>query len=318
MKKLASLLAMVMAFSFAFNIPDTEAKRFGGGKDMGRSFKTAPAPSSQQATPQQNSAERQQTPNQQTQRNNNRKGMLGGLLGGLLAGGLIASLLGGGAFGGIQMMDILILGLLAFVLFKVFRSMGRARAMAGNHSTDNHRFGQTAGGQRQNDPREQLRELFGNNQPTESDSRDAGFDSAPSGSGPEQGFGASDVPMNVPADFNLDSFLNGARDHFRTIQDAWNKSDFKTMQEYLAPELLAQIRPVREQLQGDQHTEVMFVDAEMVRADHNDRVAQVSIQFTGKCRDTAEGTEEDITDIWHLERDLARPDAPWLIIGIES
>jgi predicted lipid-binding transport protein (Tim44 family) len=31
-----------------------------------------------------------------------------------------------------------------------------------------------------------------------------------------------------------------------------------------------------------------------------------------------EGLEEDITDVWHLERDLTQPNAPWLIIGIQA
>ena len=318
MKKLASLMAMLMVFSLAFTAPEAEARRFGSGKSMGRSFKTAPAPKGQPAF-QQNRTDRQQQNATRNQQNNSRKGMLGGLLGGLLAGGLIASLLGGGAFGGIQMMDILILGLLAFVLFKVFRSMNRAKAMAGNHSGAS-RHDQPFGQGNQN-YRDQLQGLFSNDTPAES--RDAGFNDTPSGSedsGSEAqaGFGASDVPMNVPSDFNLNAFLNGARDHYRTLQEAWNRSDFRTMQEYLDPELFKQMKPVREQLQGDQHTEVMFVDAEMVRADYTATVAQISIRFTGKYRDTVEGMEEDITDIWHLERDLTRQNAPWRIIGIES
>ncbi|MCW7551322.1 Tim44-like domain-containing protein [Endozoicomonas gorgoniicola] len=320
MKKLASLMAMLMVFSLAFTAPEAEAKRFGGGKSFGRSFKTAPAP--KKPAFQQNRADRQQQNTNSTQQKNSRKGMLGGLLGGLLAGGLIASLLGGGAFGGIGIMDILILGLLAFVLFKVFRSMNRAKAMAGNHSGASRQdqpFGQST-----QNYRDQLQDLF--NKDTPAESRDAGFNDAPSspvpsgGANPEAqtGFGASDVPMNVPSDFNLNAFLNGARDHYRTLQEAWNRSDFRTMQEYLDPELFKQMKPVREQLQGDQHTEVMFVDAEMVRADYTATVAQISIRFTGKYRDTVEGMEEDITDIWHLERDLTRQNAPWRIIGIES
>lgn len=311
-------MAMLMVFSLAFTAPEAEARRFGGGKSMGRSFKTAPAPKRQPAF-QQNRADRQQQNANRNQQNNSRKGMFGGLLGGLLAGGLIASLLGGGAFGGIQMMDILILGLLAFVLFKVFRSMNRAKAMAGNHSGASRR--DQSFGQGNQNYRDQLQDLFSNETPAES--RDAGFNDTPSGpegSGSEAqtGFGASDVPMNVPSDFNLNAFLNGARDHYRTLQEAWNRSDFKTMQEYLDPELFKQMKPVREQLQGDQHTEVMFVDAEMVRADYTATVAQISIRFTGKYRDTVESVEEDITDIWHLERDLTRENAPWRIIGIES
>ncbi|AMO55396.1 hypothetical protein GZ77_10430 [Endozoicomonas montiporae] len=323
MKKLASLMAMLMVFSLAFTVPEAEARRFGGGKSMGRSFKTAPAPKRQPAY-QQNRTDRQQNATR-NQQNNSRRGMFGGLLGGLLAGGLIASLLGGGAFAGLKMMDILIMGLLAFVLFRVFRSMNRAKAMAGNHSHASQADRQS--GQNSQNYREQLQDLF--NQDTQTQSRDAGFENdgfknteRSSDPAPQSGFGVSDVPMdvpmNVPSDFNLNAFLNGARDHYRALQEAWNKSDFKTMQEYLDPALFEQMKPVREQLQGDQHTEVMFVDAEMVRADYTAQVAQISIRFTGKYRDTVEGVEEDITDIWHLERDLTRPNAPWLIIGIES
>ena len=62
----------------------------------------------------------------------------------------------------------------------------------------------------------------------------------------------------------------------------------------------------------------MFVDAEIVRADYDASKAQLGLQFSGRYRDTVEGVEEDITDIWHLERDLTTPNAPWLIVGIQN
>ncbi|MGB0361384.1 MAG: Tim44 domain-containing protein, partial [Endozoicomonas sp.] len=282
---------------------------FGGGKSIGRSFKTAPAPKKGSAY-QQNQSNKQTTSNKGS---SSRKGMLGGMLGGLLAGGLIASLLSGGGFGGaggIQMMDILILALLAFVLFKVFRSMNRAKSTAGNHSGGTY--------DQQSSPKDALQDLFRKETPAQqphSGFDDAQFDSAPA---TQSGFGTSDVPMNVPADFNLNEFLNGARDHYRSLQEAWNKNDFTTMAEYLSPELFEQMKSIRKQLQGDQYTEVMFVDAEMVRADYNNQFAQISLRFTGKYRDTVEGLEADITDIWHLERNLDQQGSPWLIVGIES
>ncbi|MGI9275108.1 MAG: Tim44 domain-containing protein [Endozoicomonas sp.] len=314
MKRLAPLMAVVLAFSFTFNVPDAEARKFGGGK-FGRSFNTAPAPQRAPAF-QRNQAERQQAAGQ-TQRSS-RKGMLGGMLGGLLAGGLIASLLGGGAFGGIQMMDIIILGLLAFVLFRIFRGMNRPRAMAGNHRQDTS-FGQQAGPDRR--PPD-LSELFGkrseNNYERQNIDQDAGFDQSSEVSPSQGGFTDSDVPFNLPADFNLNTFMNGARDHYRTVQEGWNKNNMEVMREYLHPELFEQMKAVRAKLEGEQHTEVMFVDAEMVRADYTSKVAQISVKFSGKYRDMVEGVEEDINDIWHLERDLTLPDTPWLIVGIEG
>lgn len=62
----------------------------------------------------------------------------------------------------------------------------------------------------------------------------------------------------------------------------------------------------------------MYVDAEIVRADHDQNRAHISLKFSGRYRDVSESVEEDITDVWHLERDLSHNNAPWLIVGIES
>lgn len=310
MKRFASLLAIFMAFSFVFNVPVADAKKFGGGKSFGRSYKTAPAPKQPAAAPQSN---KQQT----AQNGSSRKGMLGGLLGGLLAGGLIASLLGGGAFSGIQFMDILLIGLLAFILFKVFRSMTRAKAMAAGHGNAAH-FDQGFGNNNAQQP-PSLGELFGkgNDVQQREMSQDAGFGQASSSSA-QSGFSPSDVPMNLPQGFNLNAFMNGARDHYRTLQEAWNKNDLETMREYLDPGLFAEMKAERAGLSGEQHTEVMFVDAELARADYTSAVAEISVRFTGKYRDTVENVEADITDIWHLQRDLTSENSPWLIVGIEG
>ncbi len=138
------------------------------------------------------------------------------------------------------------------------------------------------------------------------------------GSGVGGGFAASTVPFNLPAGFDMNGFLAGARDHYRTLQEAWNKNDLAKIQEYVTPSLYNDLREERATLPGDQHTEVLFVDAELVRADHTASESELSIKFTGRYRDTTEGVEEPITDIWHLRRDLTHPDAPWLIEGIEG
>ncbi|MCV5871022.1 hypothetical protein OFN61_37820, partial [Escherichia coli] len=67
------------------------------------------------------------------------------------------------------------------------------------------------------------------------------------------------------------------------------------------------LKAERAKLDGEQHTDVMYVDAEIVRADYDANKAQLSLQFSGRYRDTVEGVEEEIEDIWHLERDLTAP-----------
>lgn len=286
MKRIFTIFALILTVSFA--APHVEAKKFGGGKSFGKSFKTAPVKKQQ---PQQTDTLKQQpTANQPAK--SSKKGLMGGLLGGLLAGGLLAAFFGG-AFDGIQFMDILIIGLLVFVVFKIFK------ALRGSKSTPMGHREAYAG----NSPQQQQAQQF-------RQQANAGQESYVSTD--------SEVPFNLPPGFNMNAFLNGSREHYRTIQGAWNHNELGKIREYVSPALFDDLAAERAKLDGEQHTEVMYVDAELVRADYNASMAQLSIQFSGRYKDRAEGVEEEITDVWHLERDLTKPNAPWLIVGIQA
>lgn len=302
MKRFFSLIAIMMV-SVAVT-PIAEAKKFGGGKSFGKSFKTAPAPKQQQ---QNTNSIKQDQAGKTNAAGSSKKGLIGGLLGGLLAGGLLAAFFGG-AFEGIQFMDILIMGLIAFLAFKFLRGMLGAK----QGSMNQQRGQQPAfGGMGQNkfeQPQQQPNvHNFEQAQP-QSQGTAGGF-----------GFGAqSDVPHNYPPGFDQAAFINGSREHYRTLQGAWNHNELNTIEEYVSPSLFEDLKAERNKLEGEQHTDVMYVDAEIVRADHDGSKAQLSLQFSGRYRDSVEGIEEDITDIWHLERDLTAPNAPWLIVGIQG
>ncbi|OOF27905.1 preprotein translocase subunit Tim44 [Salinivibrio proteolyticus] len=287
MKKLLSVAALM--FVFVVSAPYAEAKRFGGGKSFGKSFKTAPAP--KQKTTDTNTIKQSPT------KSSSKKGLMGGLLGSLLAGGLLAAFFGG-AFEGIQFMDILILGLIAYLIMKFLRGMTQAKASA-------QAQGPAYAGQNKGYYHEQP-SAFRNNA-TDTSATSGGF-----------GETQTDVPFNFPPQFDMQSFLSGAREHYRILQGAWNHNELEKIQEYVTPALYNDLAAERARLGGEQHTEVMYVDAEIVRADYDSRTAQLSLKFTGRYCDRVEGVEEDISDIWHLERDLTQSNAPWLIVGIQS
>ncbi|HHF2877543.1 TPA: Tim44 domain-containing protein [Vibrio diabolicus] len=290
MKRLFSIVALLM-FTVAVT-PIAEAKKFGGSKSFGKSYKTAPAPKQQQ----QNT---NTVGKDQTAKSSSKKGLMGGLLGGLLAGGLLAAFFGG-AFEGIQFMDILIIGLIAFVIFKLMRGMLGAKQGSMNQHRQQPAFGGNASKFEQ--PNMQNFEQQPN-------TNNGGFG----------GFGAqTDVPHNYPPGFDQAAFINGSREHYRILQGAWNQNQLETIEEYVSPSLFEDLKAERAKLDGDQHTDVMYVDAEIVRADYDANKAQLSLQFSGRYRDTVEGVEEEIEDIWHLERDLTVPNAPWLIVGIQG
>lgn len=288
MKRIFSIVALLM-FTVAVT-PIAEAKKFGGGKSFGKSYKTAPAPKQQQ----QNT---NTIGKDQTAKPSSKKGLMGGLLGGLLAGGLLAAFFGG-AFEGIQFMDILIIGLIAFLIFKLMRGMLGAK----QGSMNQHRH----------------QPAFGGNSSKFEQPNTQNFEQQPNAGG-FGGFGAqTEIPHNYPPGFDQAGFVNGAREHYRILQGAWNHNQLDTIEEYVSPSLLDDLKAERAKLDGEQHTDVMYVDAEIVRADYNANKAELSLQFSGRYRDAVEGIEEDITDIWHLERDLTVPNAPWLIVGIQG
>ncbi|WP_394247412.1 Tim44 domain-containing protein [Vibrio profundi] len=298
MKRFFSLVAILMV-SVAVT-PIAEAKKFGGGKSFGKSFKTAPAPKQQQ---QNTNTIKQDQAGKTGAKSSSKKGLMGGLLGGLLAGGLLAAFFGG-AFEGIQFMDILIMGLIAFFAFKFLRKMLGAK----HGSMNQHQQQPAFGGMNQN--------KF--EQPQQNNANVHNFEQ----SGNAGGFGGfnaqSEIPHNYPPGFDQAAFINGSREHYRTIQGAWNHNELSTIEEYVSPSLFEDLKAERAKLDGEQHTDVMYVDAEIVRADYDATKAQLSLQFSGRYRDAAEDVEENIEDIWHLERDLTEPNAPWLIVGIQG
>ena len=122
---LSIFMALCISLTFAL---DAHAKRFGGGK----SFGSAPSHQTRQA-PQQTQAAPSRAGKQAAAAPSGASRWLGPLAG-LAAGGLLASMFMGDGFEGIQFMDILIFGLIAFLLFRFLAARRRQQqpAMAGH------------------------------------------------------------------------------------------------------------------------------------------------------------------------------------------
>ena len=273
-----SLISLLFATSF-----DAEARKKFGKKKSGKTHSTS-------TTQQKKQVDTKSLP-AKTAGKSSKKGIMAGVLGGLLAGGLIAAMMGDD-FEGFQFLEMILLAIAAFVIFKLIKSMMAKRQQP-----------QVAGGPQfgQRQQFQQQPQQFQAQQPIQSSG----------------GFGQqNDVPFNLPKDFDVNGFLQGAREHYHTVQKAWNDKDYNKMAEYLSPALVEEFKAEREQ-HDSVATEVMFVDAQLVRADTQPHVWEVSIMFKGKYRDLGDNQEEPIHEIWHLERQT-QGDSPWLIVGVED
>lgn len=262
-------------------VGEVQAKRFGSG-GFGKSFSmpSRSAPAKQQPTKQ---------PTKQDQAQPGRSGgLMGGMLGGLLAGGLFAYLLGSGAFEGLQIMDILLFAGLAFLLFKLLRgSAARASAQPRSATYPPH---------------------------TEAHAFQSEQDTQSSGAAANH----QQPAMDVPADFDADAFIEGALSHYRLVQTAWNDGNLELIREYVSAPLFDALAAQRDRLMVPPQTEILDLNAEIVRAENHADRREISVLFRGRCKDDLEKSEDGIFDLWHLERDLSVDDAPWLIVGIEA
>lgn len=278
-KFFAMLLVSVMGFSAA--IEHAEARRMGGGGNTGSMSRSADRPASTPAQQQQAQQGQQQSQAGAAAR----RGGMGGMMGGLLAGGLLAALFFGGAFDELRMMDLLVMvGIAALAIF-AFRAFMRQRRPATQ-----------AGYQR---------EQHGDAAPT----APASFSSSAAPGSLASGL------QSTPAWFDKERFLGGAKEHFMTLQRAWDNNDFSQIQEYVTPELYNLLRQERAEEPANNSTVVVKLFAELGDINEYGDTAEATVIFHGILEENGEQTE--FNETWHLTRSM-RDQAPWYLQGIEQ
>lgn len=271
------LLIMLVAGLFTLGpaLQDAEARRLGGAKSFGTQSRSV----QQQPAATQNQA----TGTRATQ---GRAGSrMPGMLGGMLAGGLLAALFFGGAFDELRLMDILVVAGLAFAVIWFLRRRRMATAS-------------TAPGA----PHASAQPQQARPEPT------------------AQAFQASAAPVSgafagEPEWFDRERFLGGAKEHFMTLQRAWDNNDFAGIQEYVTPELYNLLREERARQPANNRTEVVRLFAELGMVQEVGQQAEATVIFHGILDENGEHSE--FNETWHLMREL-RDGAPWYVQGIEQ
>ena len=198
---------------------------------------------------------------------------------GLLAGGLLASLFFGGAFDDLRFFDILLIGGALFLLFRLF---ARKRRPA------------TAGG-----PGMETRESH-----EQAQARPQAFSGSLGGGLAKE-----------PEWFDRERFLGGAKEHFMTLQRAWDNNDFAQIQDYVTPELYNLLRSERDQQPANNRTEIVRLFAELGSIQEVGIQAEATVLFHGILDEN--GEQNAFNETWHLVREL-RDGAPWHVQGIEQ
>ena len=310
MKHSKWLAVLVSGFVFAAPIFEAEAKRLGGGSNIGRMAPSRATPQNVPAKP----AQPQSSPQGQTAQTPSaaqpaaaaagqaaRKSWMGPLAG--IAAGLGLAALASYHGLGEELMSLLLIVLAVMAVFIVFRMLSaRRQAAAGG-------YGQPA----------MAKSGYGNT--------DLGAEARPGQvAWPEQSAASTAAPAAAAAvasvsQTEIDAFMKVARDQFTRLQAIWDKGDIHALADFCTPEMT---RELSHQIAGrrgvDNQTQVVNLDAEwlgMTEAtdDFGKPVDEVQVRFSGLIREAADAPAVDFDEIWTLHR-VKSGDTGWQLAGI--
>ena len=183
-----------------------------------------------------------------------------GPLAGIAAGGLLASMFMGDGFEGMQIFDILIMAVIAFL---VFRFIAARRRKQQEHLAP-------AGAPMQREAFEQKPAAMGSI------------------------FGGSAAPVaarpviNAPAWFNEKNFIEAARNHFQSLQQHWDANEMDKISEFVTPQMLEFLKRERAELgDGFQSTYIDNLNVQLDGVDDRADKTIATLTFSGVSKNLA-------------------------------
>lgn len=276
------LLPIVVAFiGLSLIAIDADARRFGGGRNLGMQRS---APAQQQAAPKAPAQQQQAAPATPAQQPTGASKWLGPLAGFALGAGLAALFLNNGWAG--LLAGMLLIGLIIAVVTFAARAMLRNRV-----AQDPLQYAGAGAG----------------TQPT--------LDALPGGAGMHS---LAATAGRWPAEFNATEFVRHARLNFVRLQEAYDRKDLSMMRDFLAPDVYREIEAdIRAAGATEEQTEVLTLEAEVVDVVEEAGSYIVSVRFTGVIRESAGREAEPFNEIWHLEKPLSGRSG-WTLAGIQQ
>lgn len=224
-------------------------------------------------------------------------GPLAGIAAGLGIGALLSHFGLGGAMGDI--LTMVLLGVAVFFaisfLLRMFRGSSAPAALQG------------AGAGATPPPQAVMRE---SEQPQAASNRQV-----PSAFGSGGGVQEQDSTWFIPSDFDANSFLHEAKQQFVAIQKVWDSGDIQQLRNFLTDDLLAELQAQLSGRQGENQTEVVLLNAELLGIEKVTDGHLASVRFSGMLREQP-GTEAfRFEEVWNLFKPAQ---GGWLLAGIQQ
>jgi len=133
------------------------------------------------------------------------------------------------------------------------------------------------------------------------------------------GFG-SDAPQAeqnwfIPADFDSQRFLQEAKQQFVAIQKVWDSGDVSQLRNFLTDDLMKELQAQLSGRTGENHTEVVLLNAEMLGIEQVTDGHLASVRFSGMLREQVGAEAFRFEEVWNLFKPAQ---GGWLLAGIQQ
>lgn len=123
---------------------------------------------------------------------------------------------------------------------------------------------------------------------------------------------------NLPAGFNADAFLRGAKMNFVKLQTANDFGRLDDIREFTTDEMFQELRKdIAERGAAAQQTDVAGLNAELLEVTSEGDRHWASVRFSGTVRETPGSAAEAFTEVWNLVKPKDGSSG-WLLAGIQQ
>ncbi|WP_127804703.1 Tim44-like domain-containing protein [Hydrogenophaga sp. NH-16] len=294
MKKLLSLLAVVLTLGLGTAHMDAEAKRIGGGKSLGMQRQATPPAKAPDASPNAAPAAGAAAGAAAAPK---RSWM--GPVAGLAAGLGLAALASHLGFGE-ELANMLMIGLMVMAALAVIGFIMRKRAAA---SQGGMAYAGAAAG------------AGGSNNAFRMPASPVQTGGAAAG-GSMIGANLQGAQPRIPADFDVAAFERNAKVNYIRLQAANDTGNLDDIRQFTSPEMFAELQmDIRDRNGATQHTDVLSLNAQVLEVAEEDALYVVSVRFTGELRE--DGVTSPVDEIWHLTKPH-QGNGGWILAGIQQ
>jgi len=151
----------------------------------------------------------------------------------------------------------------------------------------------------------------------------ATFDAAPARSGVRIGSSlAGGAPQwFIPADFDVQGFVQAAKQNFIRLQAAWDRADIPELRAMMTDSMLHEIQTQLAErgrlVQGPNTTEVVMLEAQLLGIEDLGEGYMASVEFSGMIREEPDQAPSPFREVWNMTKPQDGSSG-WLVAGVQA